>query len=250
MAKLNATGGGKKAAGKKAAGKKATGRKAQGKSAEDGRDMRESEERAVADAMLTLVAAHGWRQVTLPDIAAEAGIDPGRMRLLYNGKVDILIRHIRHIDGEVLGRQVDFAADESVRDRLFDLLMRRLDALAPHKAGLQSCFEALTRDPFALPCLAPRSLTALGWYLDAAGASANGPAGSLRIAAMGVLWLGILRVWFGDDSADAAKTMAALDKGLARAEQMAGVFERFPGTAANAPGTDTAAGHGADRPGA
>jgi hypothetical protein len=41
------------------------------------------------------------------------------------------------------------------------------------------------------------------------------------VQALTALYLFVLRTWLGDDGDDHAKTMAALDKGLKRAEMLA-----------------------------
>lgn len=61
--------------------------------------------------------------------------------------------------------------------------------------------------------------------LTAAGISAEGWSGLLRVQGLVTLWLATLRVWLKDESEDMSKTMAALDRNLRRAE---GVLQRMP----------------------
>ena len=71
-------------------------------------------------------------------------------------------------------------------------------------------------------------MTALGWYLEAAGTSADGLRGAMRIKGLSVVWLHCLRIWEKDDSDDLAKTMKALDKALGQAERLATWMQSSP----------------------
>lgn len=69
--------------------------------------------------------------------------------------------------------------------------------------------------------------------LEAAGISASGFAGMLKVKGLMAVYLSSLRAWLGDDSPDKARTMAAVDAGLRRAERFAtmlksGSFRRKP----------------------
>src|SRR5687767_5870620 len=85
----------------------------------------------VIDAALALIAARGWRGLGLSDIAAEAKIGMAELYALFPSRNAILEGFVRRTDRLALAG-ADLAADDSagsVRDRLFDLLMRRFDAL-------------------------------------------------------------------------------------------------------------------------
>src|SRR5262249_42637473 len=57
--------------------------------------------------------------------------------------------------------------------------------------------------------------------LEAAGISTAGIRGALRVKGLIALYGMTLRTWLSDDTPDHARTMAALDRGLQRAERMA-----------------------------
>lgn len=178
-------------------------------------------ETAAIDAALELFAEQGYRPVRLVDIAAKAGCDLGELRRRFDGKPAILGRFLVNIDAAVLGDDPDFGEEESIRDRLFDLLMRRFDALQPYRQALSALRRDLRGDLPVLLSLAPQGLRALGWYLEAAGESADGMAGALRVKGLAMVWLHCATVWLEDDTEDLSKTMAALDKALAQAERAA-----------------------------
>jgi hypothetical protein len=113
-------------------------------------------------------------------------------------------------------------AEESRRDRLFDVLMRRFDAAAPYRAGVRALLADARRDPSMALCAAPRLLRSMTWSLEAAGIRTGGIVGTVRVKALAAVYLSVMRVWVDDESPDMAATMAALDGRLRRAERFLG----------------------------
>jgi hypothetical protein len=70
--------------------------------------------------------------------------------------------------------------------------------------------------------------------LEAARVGAGGLKGALRAKGLAGVYLATFRVWLLDDSADMAKTMAALDGYLRRIEGLLRRFAGRPGAAAGA----------------
>jgi AcrR family transcriptional regulator len=180
------------------------------------------------EAALTLAAEKGWRDLALADIAEAAGLTMAALYAQYPSKTAILAAYSRAIDAAVLAGLDGDQAGESAKDRLFDLLMRRFDMLEAHKAGLLRIAEDTGRDPLSLVCGLANLDRSMAAMLEAAGLSTSGLRGVLRIKGLSAVYLAALRAWFRDDSADKAKTMAALDKALGRAERMASGFGRRP----------------------
>ena len=60
--------------------------------------------------------------------------------------------------------------------------------------------------------------------LEAADLPSGGLAGLIRCQALAVAYGQVVRVWLDDDTADQARTMAALDKHLSRLERLARGF--------------------------
>lgn len=184
--------------------------------------------RAVRAAM-SLAAVQGWRDTTMADIADAAGLDLAEMRGLFPSKTAILGGLIRQTDAIVLAGSDGDIGSEPLRDRLFDVIMRRLDALAPYKEGLAAVARELPRDPAALACLAAGpGRRSLQWMLEAARIQPWGLAAPLQLKGLGLVYLSVFRVWLNDDGEDLAKTMAALDKALGRVENLMGALRRGP----------------------
>lgn len=174
----------------------------------------------LVDAALRLAERQGWRRTGLGAIAAEAGLPLDEAHAACPSKLALLARFHRRIDRAALAGTS--AADEPPRDRLFDALMRRFDALAPHREALRAILRDSMADPAALLGL-PALLRSMGWMLERAGVSAAGWRGRCRAKLLTGLYLSVLRVFLDDDSADLARTMAALDRRLRAMESWLGL---------------------------
>ena len=172
----------------------------------------------IIDAALKLAASRGWTGLSLADIAKSARVGLPVLSGLFYSKNDILAAFSRRIDAEVLkAAAAEDLADEAARDRLFDVLMMRFDALTPHKPALKRIARDLRRDPVAAAGLMRVMLQSLGWMLEAAGIDSSGLRGALRVRGVALVWGAAFRVWleYGDDQ---ARTMAELDGRLRSGE--------------------------------
>ena len=177
------------------------------------------------DAALRLAVERGWRSVTLADIAREAGASLADTYRLMPSRSAVLDAFIRRIDAEVLA--ADAVEEDSVRprDRLFDVLMRRFDALQKHRSAVAAILRDSSRDPVAMAASAPQFLRSMRWMGEAAGLRMDGLGGALRTKAIAAAWASALRTWLEDESPDLASTMASLDQRLRWAERF-GAFGR------------------------
>ncbi|MCC7275824.1 MAG: TetR family transcriptional regulator [Alphaproteobacteria bacterium] len=172
---------------------------------------------------MALAAERGWRRIALADIAAAAGVPMTELYARFPSKLAVL---------HALGRQADIAAavgaqdgaGERPRDRLFDIVMRRLEALRPHRAGLRAAMRDLRCDPLAGLVSAPRLARSLRWMLEAAGLDTAGFAGMARVKALGVGYAATLATWLEDESPDMSATMARLDRMLRRVDGWTHLF--------------------------
>ena len=179
----------------------------------------------IVDAFMTLLAEKRFDDIGFAEIAARANVSLAELRARYGSKLAILAAHMKEIDAKVLAGGDADMAEEPPRERLFDVLMRRIEALAPDKAAVHSLMRSAPCNPglaFALNGLAVRSQH---WMLDAAGISATGPKGMLRAQGLAVLFAAVLRTWVNDDDPGLARTMAALDRALASGQRWAGFLD-------------------------
>lgn len=192
-----------------------------------------AQERALVAAAMTLAVEQGWRDLPLQAIAERAGVPLQALYPRCRHRNDVLVMLARQADAAVLeavGQDATepdgLLAETSPRDRLFDVMMCRLDALAPYKAGLAVVAADLGRDPAGAIAGIGAVARSMAWMLEAAGIPAAGVSGLLRARLLAVAYLLTLRTWLADDSPDQARTMAALDAGLRRLERLGRIWRR------------------------
>ncbi len=181
-------------------------------------------ERIVA-AFLLLLAERSFEEIELVEIAARAGVPLATLRDEFSSKLAIFAAHVKQTDRAVLAGGESDMAEEPARERLFDVLMRRLEILAPHREAVRSLLRSARRYPglgLAINGIAVRSQQ---WMLTAAGLDAAGPRGMVRAQGLTLLFAQVMRVWVNDEDPGLARTMAALDRGLARGQRWAGFLD-------------------------
>jgi AcrR family transcriptional regulator len=185
-----------------------------------------SEADRLINAALRLVAQHGWRRLSMAAIAAEAGLPILTLYRTFPSKPAILCAFSRRIDETVLAAPPDADPDERPRDRVFDLLMRRFEALRPHREALEVIGRELPRDPVAALALGAALLRSMAWMLEAAEIAIGGLRGAVAVKLTAGAYAATLRVWLRDDTPDLALTMAALDRRLRGIERWLGTARR------------------------
>jgi AcrR family transcriptional regulator len=189
--------------------------------------MSEESNRAL-DAFLRLIADKGFAQVSLREVAESAGLGVAELYRLYPDKVALASAFMARIDAEVLaGTSKQSDPEETARDRLFDVLMRRYDVLRPHRAALAAIRRAATRDPLLAIELGPSLRRSMAAMLEAASLSSEGLSGALRQNGLLAIHYAVSRVFDRDETTDLSKTMAALDGRLKMAERWAQLFEKY-----------------------
>ncbi len=105
-------------------------------------------DRALIAAAFQVAAEQGWRRLSVAAAARAGGLPLPRARERFPGRAAILLRFGRLADQAALA---DAPSEGPIRDRLFDLLMRRIDALQSHRGGVLALLRALPSEPpFAL----------------------------------------------------------------------------------------------------
>lgn len=173
---------------------------------------------ALIAAAFQVAADQGWRSASIAAAARAAGLSLPRARERFPSRAALLVRFGRRADQAALQ---EASADGPPRDRLFDLLMRRIDALQTHRAGVLALLRALPAEPPTALLLALATRRSMRWMLEAAGIPASGISGELRVRGLVAVWLWTVRAWRGDETEDLSATMAALDVALRRAGQAA-----------------------------
>ena len=182
----------------------------------------------VLDTFLRLIAERGYAEVSLGDVGAACSLGMAELYRLYPDKLALVQAFMTRVDGAVLaGTPASLDPEETVRDRLFDILMRRFDALKPYRVALASIRRAGRRDPMMALVLGPALMRSMAAMLGAAGVPGRGLPGAVRQNALLAIYAAVSRVFHRDDSADLSKTMAALDSRLKTAERWAQTIDKY-----------------------
>jgi AcrR family transcriptional regulator len=183
---------------------------------------------AALDAFTKLIAEKGFADVALRDVAEAAGLSLAELYQVYPDKVALVAAFMAKIDAAVLaGTPTRSDPEETARDRLFDAMMRRYDALRPYREALGAIRRAGTRDPMLALAMGPALRRSMAAMLEAASVPSDGLSGALRQNGLLAIHYAVSRVYDKDETADLSKTMAALDSRLKMAERWAQLFEKY-----------------------
>lgn len=183
------------------------------------------ERSAIIEATLTLAEERGWHAISLVDIAAQAGIGLADLHREFDGKLAILKAYLGQLDDALCAGELP-SREDGAKDRLFDVIMRRFDAMQPHREAIRAIVKGSAVDPWMLFGSAPHLLKTAALMLEVAGISASGPVGRIKAKGVAVVYLAAFRTWLRDDSTDMGKTMATLDRVLSRAEGLTDLLTR------------------------
>lgn len=180
------------------------------------------------DAFLTLIADKGYAGVSLRDVAEAAGLGLADLYRLYPDKPALVAAFLARIDGQVLaGTPSAVDPEETARDRLFDVMMRRYDALRAHRPALRALGRAGRRDPLLALALATPLRRSLAAMLEAASIPSDGFPGAVRQNGLLAIHHAVLGVFDSDETTDLSKTMAALDSRLKTAERWSQFVDKY-----------------------
>ena len=179
----------------------------------------------IIEAFLTLLAEMPFERIGLAELAKSAGVSLADLRGEFGSTLAILAAHIKEIDKAVLAGIDAEMSEEPAREQLFDVLMRRLELLEPHKDAVRSLMRSAVRNPalaFALNAMAVRSQQ---WMLTAANITAAGPLGQIRAQGLALMFANVLRTWVDDDEKGLSRTLATLDGALASGQRWSGLLD-------------------------
>ncbi|MDP4021439.1 TetR/AcrR family transcriptional regulator [Methylobacterium sp. NEAU 140] len=174
---------------------------------------------AAVEALMRLAAEQPWNDIEIGDVAREAGLTLAELRDLFPSKGAILGGLARIIDRKVLEGDSTDLADEPTRERLFDVLMRRLDAMTPYKPALRRISYAMRGDPLSMVALNGVMLNSHRYMLAAAGIDTEGPLGQVKLQGVVIAFARVTQVWLDDDDPSLARTMARLDREIRKGER-------------------------------
>ncbi|EJW10241.1 Transcriptional regulator, TetR family [Rhodovulum sp. PH10] len=179
----------------------------------------------IIEAFMELLGEQRFERIALRDIAERAGVSLAELRGEFGSKFAILAAHIKEIDRQVLAGDGGDMTDEPTRERLFDVLMRRFEALAPYKDAIRSLLRSARGDPALALTLNNFAVNSMQWMLAGAEISTAGPLAMVRAQGLALLYANVMSTFLDDHEPGHAKTMAALDRALGRGQQIVGVMD-------------------------
>lgn len=199
---------------------------------------------AIMVAFITLASERNFDHIGLDEIADRAGVSLATLRETFSNKLCILAAFNRKIDLAVLA-EGSADPESSARDRLFEVMMRRFDALAPYKHAIRRMARTARCNPALAAVLHRLALRSQRWTLAAAGLRESGLTGRLATHGIVLVYAETMRAWLNDDDADLGQTMAALDQSLRRGERgvrlLCSIRGRLPGFGKRRSGGEEAA---------
>src|SRR5436853_4433310 len=114
----------------------------------------------IVAAFMALVAEKCFEEIGFGEIAARSGLTLANCRAEFGSTLAILAAHMKELDRKVLASSSGDMAEEPPRERLFDVLMRRIEAMAPYREATRSLLKSVSCNPglaLALNGLAVRS---------------------------------------------------------------------------------------------
>lgn len=185
--------------------------------------MGEGQDTDLLEVAFTEIGEAGWEDARARAIAERAGISLVELYRHYPSRGALLRALIQRVDEAMLAIDPEELAGLPPRDCVFELMMRRYDALAPYRSGLARLAREGWLDPALVLGTVCRLDRSLAWLQEAAGLRAQGLRARLARRALAFAYLRTFEVWLKDQSNDLAKTMAALDKALRGIETIAGL---------------------------
>jgi AcrR family transcriptional regulator len=186
----------------------------------------------IVDALMRLAAERKFEDIAIRDICAAADVTLADFRDAFPSKGAVLGGFTKRIDRAVLSHTGNELAAEAPRERLFDVLMRRLDAMTPYRDGLREIMAWLRRDPAAALAMNRVSVNSMRFMLEAAAIDSDGAAGVLKLQGLTFAWARVLTVWLDDSEPALSRTMAALDRELTQGERWVAGVDRLERLAA------------------
>jgi ubiquinone biosynthesis protein COQ9 len=168
----------------------------------------------IIDAAFSLAAEKPWPEITLAAIAEHAGVSLAELARHVSGKTGILDAFARRMDGKLLASLTDDPVEGDGHDRLFDIMLRRFELLAPYKPAIANIAKAPADGPVEWLALLASSLVTQGWMLAAADIRLTGFKGDAARLGLAKIAADTMLVWLKDDDTGLAHTMAALDRKL------------------------------------
>lgn len=175
---------------------------------------------------LGLLSENSYEEVGMPLLAKAADVKLSTLRECFTSKRALVQAFAESVDVAVLDDRDEDMADQPARDRLFDILMTRIDHLAPHRDALRALHKAARKDPGLAMEFNSIAVRSQRWMLIAAGIELSGFKGRFAAQGLAVAFARVIETWLDEDDEGMPRTMAKLDRELDQGEVWMGRFDR------------------------
>src|SRR3954451_18691436 len=101
----------------------------------------------IVAAFMALLAEKRFEEIGFGDIAARSGLTLANCRAEFGSTLALLAAHMKELDRKVLASGSGDMAEEPPRERLFDVLMRRIESMAPYREAVRSLLKSAQCNP-------------------------------------------------------------------------------------------------------
>lgn len=171
------------------------------------------------DQAFELIALIGWQSFSLNELAGKLNLPLVEIYSIFHDKISVVLMFLERVDMTVLSQLDREDFNEPRRERLFELLMCRIEALTPYKKSLRFLMNGVVSDPLILMKIMPKFIDSFRLMLEISGYNVQGLKGYLKIGSLAVLYYGLTSDWINDDTIDQVKIMAAIDNIISRVEK-------------------------------
>ena len=171
--------------------------------------------RKIQEALLCLAGDDPDLVIDLARVSKSSGVGVEEITSLYASVADIFYDIIATLDSDTLSI-AEFTEEDTVEDKIFDLLMRQYEKLEPHKTALRNLSSRMDDRDFNGLYLHGSVVRSMGWILETAGADASGLEGEARKRALAWVFGKGFGTFLNEEDAGLPKTMMVLDRGLSK----------------------------------
>ncbi|MBS4084079.1 MAG: TetR/AcrR family transcriptional regulator, partial [Rhizobiales bacterium] len=157
----------------------------------------------ILGAFLTLLAEKRFERIELSEVAQLANVSLADLRGEFGSTFDMIAAFLRETDKKVLSggesSKLDpELGDQPARDRLFEVLMRRFEALAPYREAIRSLYRSARTNPRLAMGLNKLAVRSQQWMLSSAGIGSSGIVGGMRAQALAGFFAKATQTWLDD----------------------------------------------------
>ncbi len=177
----------------------------------------EAARQRIAAAALDLADAQGWGHIAIESVAKKAKFPAATVETFFPDVFAILKWVLKNTE-ETVRHTVDGHLGDNWRDNLMEIIMQRFEIAQTHRAGYATIAKALAKHPKTSRFFVHGFYRTMDRTLKLAGLD-KGKCQPAIVIGFGAIYLSLADTWLKDESADMARTMAAIDKRIGWFEQ-------------------------------